>query len=117
MPRRPASRRLLKVDFILRPRTVVDDGQGGRTVTFDAANDVIVKGTELHIVTEEFVDQLGQAVVDRGVYVTWVDPKNGTPQFEDEIIDPNNGQVYEVHRTTRQLGLVRCFLLDQVESR
>ena len=117
MPRRPASKRLLKVAFILRAKTVADDAQGGRTFTFNAAGDVIVRGTELHIITEEFVDQLGPEVADRGVYVTWVDPKNGTPEFEDEIIDPNDGQVYEIHRTSRQLGLVRCFILDQVGSR
>lgn len=114
MPRRPASKRLLKVSFTLKPKTETDDGQGGRTFTFNAAGDVIVKGTELHIVTEEFVDQLGPEVGDRGVYVTWVDPKNGTPLFEDRIVDPNDNQEYEIHRTSRQLGLIRLFVLDSV---
>lgn len=117
MPRRPASRRLLKVAFALKPKTETDDLQGGRTFVFDGSGDVIVQGTELAIIPEELVDQLGPEVADRGVYVTWVDPKNGTPAFEDEIVDPNDGQVYEIHRTARQLGLVRLFVLDQVGSR
>ncbi len=117
MPRRPASRRLLKVAFTLKPKAETGDGQGGRTFVHNGAGDVIVRGTELAIITEEFVDQLGPEVADRGVYVTWVDPKNGTPAFEDLIVDPNDGREYEIHRTARQLGLVRLFVLDQVGSR
>lgn len=112
--RRPASRRLLKVPFVLKPKTEADDSQGGRTFTFNVAGEVIVRGTELVVVTEEFVDQLGPEVGDRGVYVTWVDPKNGVPAFEDRIVDPNDSQEYEIHRTARQLGLVRLFVLDLV---
>lgn len=117
MPRRPVSKRLLKVAFTLRAKTETGDGQGGRTFVTNAAGEVIVRGTELAIITEEFVDQLGPEVGDRGVYVTWVDPENGTPAFEDVIVDPNDGQEYEVHRTARQLGLIRLFVLDQVASR
>lgn len=115
--RRPASRRLLKVDYILKPKTPVSDGQGGRTFTYNANKEVIVKGTKLHIVTEEFVDQLGPEVADRGVHVTWVDPKNGVPAFEDRIVEPNDNIEYEVHRAVRQSGLVRLFVLEVVESR
>lgn len=115
--RRPASKRLLKVPFVLKPKTATGDGQGGRTFTYNAAGEVIVRGTELHPDTEEFVDVLGAEVADRGVHLTHVDPKNGQPEFEDRIVDPNDSQEYEIHRTENILGLVRLVLVKVVESR
>ena len=117
-PRRPASKRLLKVPFILTPKTETADGQGGRTFVLNSANEIIVKGTELHPDTEEFVDVLGPEVADRGVYLTHVDPSNGLPVFEDTITDPFENIVYEIHRVEGPfLGLVRLVLVKLVESR
>lgn len=117
MIRRPASKRLLKVDFTLKPKTPADDGQGGRTFVYNASNEVIARGTELYIVTEEFVDELGAEVADRGVHVTWVDPVNGEPLFKDRIVDPTDSVEYEVLRAVRQSGLIRLYVVEVVESR
>lgn len=114
MIRRPASKRLLTVPYILQPKTQTDDGQGGRTNAFNAADEVTLMGTERYIDTEEFVDVLGPEVADRGVYITWVDPTNRTPVFEDRIKDPNDNTVFEIKRVTGQLGLKRIFMVEVV---
>lgn len=108
--RRPVSRRLLKHDLTLAPKTGTGDGAGGKTLSFSAGDEVTVRGTEPHISTEEFPDVSGDQLADRGLYVCWVDPTNGTPNPEDRL--RFDGVTYEIFRTSHQNGLYRLVMRE-----